>query len=273
MNKGLRNRIVEYIEANQPSVYWDPRDVNKDTLKRLLTKGKEDFEEDLFENNIGEYLFELENDFIEDIVGEFEEELAEINTEDVDEGSFREFCMEFICVDRNLKEMYGYFPDLNVLLIGHSNFDCCNSCDDPYNTAPDDYIGAIYRQIKYGVLRRDLVKEFYNGAYGGALFMFGFSCDVNTYFELQEEMKTGKDLVIPKGTNFGFHSSMHGASSCFEHSTHRKLRLPIHGDTKYDVWELQADITMDGYSLMDVFGCNLDFGDDVPEVTGKGDLG
>ena len=255
--KKLKKEIVDFVQRNNPKLEWNGNDFDKDTVVTLLEKGMDSFEEDVWDRCI-DYISDLEREFVNYVITEFE-----IPDELEDEAS--EFIREHMAVDLNTKSLYSAIGDIDVLLVFYSNYDCCNSCDDPYEKS-GSYLSEVYRRIRTGVSREDFAWEFYNGAYGGALFMMGVSCSVGEYLQLKKDMEDGEKITIKKGTPFGFHSSMHGASTPFEKVTKKDMTIAINGETKWDSITPEADLAMSGYNLRKVFGCSMNFAGKLPVV-------
>ncbi len=57
-----------------------------------------------------------------------------------------------------------------VCIAMYSNYDCCNSTDDPY-AKDNTYLAEVYKRISKGVRRKDFAYEHENGAYGGSLVL------------------------------------------------------------------------------------------------------
>jgi hypothetical protein len=141
-----------------------------------------------------------------------------------------------------------------VRLQVHSNYDCTNSSDTLQSS---DYLRGVYQAVKAGVTKAAMMEEHRNGAYGGALFCFVFKMPRAKYEELDRAIAAGRQILIPKGTQFGFHSSFQGASSPFEHETRRDIRIASpYGGTEYDSLAAVLDIgnTMYDWSIDSVFG-------------------
>ena len=136
-----------------------------------------------------------------------------------------------------------------VCIAMYSNYDCCNSTDDPCEKE-ETYLSEVYKRINRGVRRQDFSNEFYAGAYGGSMFYFMFATDDENIVEKSEESAF---VIIPKGTQFGFMSRFQGSSSFFEAVTYRKFKLALDGKTKYDRINLEVDQSM-SYNLADIFG-------------------
>ncbi len=262
--KKLKKDILGYMEKNP--VEWDwyggvTNDVTDTYTKELLeADSPDDFAEKVWDRN-WEYNNHLEAAHADCIMEEFE-----ITDDIADE--VREFIHQSFAdypVDMNLKGLYRAIGDIDVLLVFYSNYDCCNSCDDPYARS-GTYLSEVYRRIRTGVSREDFAWEFYNGAYGGALFMMGVSCSVGEYLQLKKDMEEGDKITIKKGTPFGFHSSMHGASTPFEKVTKKDMTVSINGETKYDSITPEADLVMGGYNLRKVFGYSMNFAGKLPVV-------
>ena len=248
LTKKVKKEIQERIEKNQPEIYWDYNSFDRGVIKDILEKGLDDYVDELWEMNL-DYICDLEYELIKEIQSDYDE---------YDPDEIEDFSKEFICVDMNIKGMLNQLPEIPCLLKVYSNYDCCNSFD---SFEPESYIYEVYKRVKAGVKKSDYLCEFHNGAYGGSLFCFGFNTDIKRYFEIKEEMKNGKTVTIPKGTQYGFHSSFQGASSMFEKETYKNMTIPIE-ETKdgyykeYDRVELIAD-SLQGYSTVDVFGQNV----------------
>lgn len=141
-----------------------------------------------------------------------------------------------------------------VRLQVHSNYDCTNSFDTMQSS---DYLRGVYQAVKAGVTRQAMMEEHRNGAYGGALFCFVFKMPRKKFEELEKAIEAGKQILIPKGTQFGFHSSLQGASSPFEHETRRDIRITSpYGSTEYDaiMAVLDEGNTTYNWSIGSVFG-------------------
>lgn len=251
----LTKKIVEYVEANQPEFDWGNL-ASKEAAKDIIEKGKDHYMEDIWDYNV-DYVCELEGYLLDNVEEEFADEIAELELDNAAEF-VRELVYEHVSVNYNEAGLLRQLPDIDVLLIGYRNTDCCNSIDDPFETSSEWYIGDVYSEVKHGVKRKDFAQEFYEGAYGGSLFMFGFRMGVEQFLELKEKSKEWNAYIkIPKGTQFGFHSSFQGCSSMFEHTTHRPMWLKIK-QNEYDEWALTADIEQH-YSIEDVFGQEPEF--------------
>ena len=262
----LRDRIIAYVTDDQPEMYWSNDSVDDGTVKELLTKGKELFLEELWDMNI-EAVSALEAGVVEAVTDEFAEDIEEVG---MSEEALQDLVYDHVCVSLNEKDLFNQFRDIDVVLMGCRNTDCCNSTDDPDSSNRERYVGDIYYEIMRGVRRRDFIHEFRNGAYGGALFMFGFRMSVLKLLQLKEEMKTGTHIRIPKDTAFGFHSMGAGASSIFETKTHRTMTIPIYGESpEYDRWVLCADME-NSYSIADVYGQEIEFPEGDPKIITKG---
>lgn len=261
----LRTKIIEYVGNNPPQIYWGNDSVDVGTVKKLLSEGKDRFMEELWDTNL-ETVFALEAEMVDEVTTEFAEDIEEVG---MSEESLRDLVYDHVCVDVNEKGLFSQFRDVDVVLMGYRNTDCCNSTDDPASSNRDWYIGDIYYEIRKGVRRRDFIHEFRNGAYGGAIFMFGFRMSVLDLLNLKEEMKEGTHVRIPKGTVFGFHSQWSGASSIFETRTHKTMTIPIYGDyPEYDRWVLCADME-NSYSIADVYGQEIWFPESAPTIIAK----
>lgn len=247
LTEDIKKEIKSYIEKNQPEMDWYGFEMDKRQLKELLENGFDNWIDELWEYNL-DYISGLEDYLIKDIIEQYSE---------YDEDETREYSLEFICVDMNIKNLLSKIPDITCLIYLYSNYDCCNSFDE---FEKESYIYEVYKRVKKGVDKKDYMYEFENGAYGGSLFCFAFQADIKTYFELKEKEKTGKTITIPKGTQFGFFSSFQGAGSVFEKRTTKDMKLNLHETgngyfPEYDCIGIIADIEQD-YSMIDVYGQN-----------------
>ena len=145
--------------------------------------------------------------------------------------------------------------DLVVVRLNvYSNYDCTNSFDTMESSM---YLQSVYQAVKAGVTRAAMMEEHRNGAYGGALFCFVFKTSKDRYEELEKAIDRGDSILIPKGTQFGFHSSFQGAASPFEHETRRDIEIAaIYGPTEYDGIGVELDEGNEQYnwSIASVFG-------------------
>lgn len=225
-------------------------EIDKDTILKVIEKGKEDILQDFYDYNI-DYICEVENEWIENILNDYEDEIREL-FKDIE--SAKEFIQERVPgIDLNIDRLMNH--DITVLIPLYSNYDCTNSFD---TLEASDYLRQVLRRVKSGVLKEDFIWEHKNGAYGGSLFCFAFNCTLQEYLNLKEQVKNGKYLVIPKGTQYGFFSSFQGSSSPFEKETFQDFKLKIKENTKdyipeYDHIGIIADIEQN-YSLQQVFG-------------------
>jgi len=240
LTKKVEKEIIEFVKDNQPTVYWDSQDSGEHNIESILEKGLENYLDELYEFNM-DYVWELENGLMKEVQEMFDE---------YDPEAINDIVMEHVCVDMNTKELLNNIPEITCLLYVYSNYDCCNSYD---RFEDGGYLPEVYKRVKVGVKKEDYLYEFDNGAYGGCLFCFVFKTDIEDFLELKEELKTGKEVIIPKGTQFGFFSSFQGAGTVFEKRTYRKMTMPILGDTEYDTVGIRADIEQ-SYSMKDVYG-------------------
>ena len=240
LTKKVKKEIQEYIENNQPSMEWDRGNVDLETIEEILERGIDEYVGELYEYNF-EYICEMEGYLID----ECKKEWSAYDSDEV-----QEFSRDFICVDLNIKSLINNIPSLTCLAYVYSNYDCCNSMD---RFEDGGYLPEIYKRVEVGVLKKDYMDEFHNGAYGGCMFAFAFKTDIESFLELKEKAKTGEKIFIPKGTQFGFFSSFQGAGTMFERVTYKDMELPLYGETEYDSINIEADITQN-YSLADVYG-------------------
>lgn len=240
LTKKVEKEIEEYIENNQPMVYWESQDFDGTQVKEILEKGMDVFVDNLYDYNL-EYICGLEQYLINEIQNEWD---------GYDPDQIEDFSREYICVDMNMEGLLRLLPDITCLAYVYSNYDCCNSMD---RFEDGGYLQEVYNRVKVGVKKDDYIHEFYNGAYGGCLFCFAFKTDVKSAMELMDEIKTGKEIFIPKNTQFGFFSSFQGAGTTFERKTYKDMTMPLVGETEYDSIGITPDITQ-SYSMADVYG-------------------
>ena len=266
ISQELRNKILGYCEKNPIKIEFDYRDsLSKEQILQCLEpNGIRNLESELYDYNL-DYIFDCENYFIEEnLYQEFENDIIEeLNQQQNDANKFenitKDDIMEFL-KDEFLSEILSYIDidkliDINLtcLIPVYSNYDCCNSFDNPKEK--ESYLWEVYQRIKTGVKRNDFEYEFYNGAYGGSLFCFAFRTNLKNLIKLKELIKEHKFIQIPKGTSFGFFSSFQGAGSVFEKETYRTMTIPVNGETEYDRLNIIADIEQ-YYSMDDVYGSN-----------------
>ena len=257
LSNELTEKIKEYVEKNKCEMDWCGNDFYdcRDIIKSIGEKGLETYQDELQEFNL-DYMYEIESAYVEELYNDFEDEFKENieNIEDVDESDIKQFLREAfeIYCDLNFEGFLSNLPDIPVLIQIYSNYDCANSTDDPDET-DETYLSEVYKPFKDVIDKKDFDYEFHNGCYGGALFVFVFKTDFKTYYDLKENFKT--EITIPKNTQFGFHSSMNGASSPFEKTTHKEITIKKqYGNTEHDCINIVSDIEQSGYSIGEVFG-------------------
>ena len=245
LSKEKEKEIIKFIGDNSLKIYWDYNDyLSKNQIKKILSSegGLFDLEEELWEYNI-DYMCDIEYELCKNIIDEFD-----LNE---DEEDVREYFLDYLGVDLNIKELIAKTGNITGLVVVHSNYDCCNSFDN--TKEPYSYLSEVFKRVKTGVRRKDYEFEFYNGAYGGSLFCFVFKTDIMTFRDLKYNFKNS--ITIPKGTQFGFFSSFQGAGSVFEKTTYRNMTLlkVEPNETEYDCINLIADVEQ-SYNLIDVYG-------------------
>jgi hypothetical protein len=262
LSEELREEIVKYLEGVTPlKVDWSyDAELSKEQLEKILEsdEGLAEVSNDMYEMNI-DYIFEMEDSLIMSVIDWFSAELREEIGEDYDDDDLRyqlrdEF-LYYLRVDINMDELIDKTGALTCLLYLHSNYDCTNSFDTMEDS---EYLRQVYKRVKAGVKKDDFMWEHMNGAYGGSVFCFAFQCDINELVELKRQIKTGTKIVIPKGTQFGFFSSMVGSGSIFEKTTYKEFSLNIKEEGKgfypeYDRVVLIADIEQ-SYNMHQVYG-------------------
>ena len=256
LSNELTEKIKEYVEKNKCEMDWCGNDFYdcRDIIKSIGEKGLETYQDELQEMN-DESLWEIETYYINELMEHFEDEFKEVKDfKELDEQEIKEYLKENfeIYCDLNFEGFLSNLPDIPVLIQIYSNYDCANSTDDPDET-DETYLSEVYKPFKDVIDKKDFDYEFHNGCYGGALFVFVFKTDFKTYYDLKENFKT--EITIPKNTQFGFHSSMNGASSPFEKTTHKEITIKKqYGNTEHDCINIVSDIEQSGYSIGEVFG-------------------
>jgi hypothetical protein len=240
LTKEVEKDIQQFIENNQPQMYWDHNDISEKTIEEILEKGIDGYLNGLYDWNL-DYIWEMEQYLINELQNEWDE---------YDPDEIEEFSREFICVDMNTENLLSNIPDLTCQAYIYSNYDCCNSMD---RFEDGGYLPEVFKRVEHGVKKDDYMDEFYNGAYGGCVFCFAFKTDIKTIWEWKEKIKTGKEIFIPKGTQFGFFSSFQGAGTPFEKTTYQNMTIPLEGETEYDNVGITVDIQQ-SYSMSSVYG-------------------
>lgn len=257
LNK-LQNKLEQYVNENPIEIEWDYN--IKYEAQNVIQSMLEDYDSyinELYDYNIG-YFLECEHYTKNNIFQEFYSELFEVfknkfpnESKDYIEIEMMEYIADNIYFnwDLNLKQIFSILPDITVCIPIYSNYDCTNSFD---TIETSNYMSEVWKAVKTGVRKKDFIVEHRNGAYGGSLFMFIFKTGIEDYLELKDKFKN--EIIIPKNTQFGFHSTFQGASSPFEHTTYRNITLKKqYGKTNYDKIGIYADIETN-YSIEDVFG-------------------
>lgn len=256
ISEKLDNSIMAYIKRNPCKVEWSYQEtLDRKQVCDVLEKGMQSFEEELYEANV-DYLCHLEESLVEGIAEYFKDELIEEGFEEEQLADIiRNTYSEHIYGDINISQLLKRTGDVCCFIYVYSNYDCTNSFDTMENS---NYLSQVYSRVRAGVRKNDFMYEHRNGAYGGSLFCFAFQCGLEELLMLKEQIKTGKKIVIPKGTQFGYFSSFQGAGSLFEKTTYRKMYLNIEEDgdnfnPEYDNVGITADAEQH-YSLVDVYG-------------------
>ena len=253
ITKKLEKEIIQYLAGEKPEVFWDCRDgLSKDQVVTALNSenGLNDLQYELWEMNI-DYIADIENEVGKNIISEFD-------LEGWDAWDIRDHFLDHIHIDLGFDRLLNNTGDITAFLKVYSNYDCCNSFDDPKE--PETYLTDVYKRVRYGVKRADYEHEFYNGAYGGSLFCFAFKAGLQDIIKLKKSLNNGAEYVnIPKGTQFGFFSSFQGAGSVFEKTTYQNTKIKLKGETECDTVDIVADCQQ-GYSMNDVYGdtCFID---------------
>ena len=254
MKTDIKNNIITYIEKNQPYIEWDFRSkLTSEQVINALENGFDSLYDELFELNM-DYILNLESELINQIHDEFREVLEkELNTnkEDTIIDYLNENFQEYIQIDYNLKQLPNNQDDLLCLIELYSDYDgCCistSSIDDPF-----DYLFDVYKRVEKAIDKKDFLYEF-KQVYGSSLFCLGFRMSIENFIKLREEYKKGKQIKIPKGTQFGFFSSFQGSGSMFEKVTKEDLILDINEEINLIADEEQ------NYSIKKVYGADYTF--------------
>lgn len=262
LSEELNSKIVEYLKKHTPiKIDWDYRDeLSKEQIETIIGKddGIFEIEQDIWEMNL-DYAAELEDQLIDNMIDWFKDELMdELDCEEdeiKDSFDFRDEYLDYLGFDANLNDLIRRTRDIPCLIYLYSNYDCTNSFDTMESS---EYLQQVYKRVRNGVRKKDFMWEHINGAYGGSMFCFAFKCSILELLELKKQMKTGKRILIPKGTQFGFFSSFQGAGSVFDKETYRNFYLNIKEEGKdfnpeYDHAYLLADIEQ-SYNMIDVYG-------------------
>jgi hypothetical protein len=142
-------------------------------------------------------------------------------------------------------------PEVVCILAVYSNYDCTNSYDTMKSST---YLQSVHRAVKGAVTAKAMMREHMAGAYGGALLCFVFRTTRTRLCELRDAIDAEESVLIPKGTQFGFHSAYSGATSPFDETTRRDLVLPAtYGPTEYDRIDMLND-RISEHSLRRAFG-------------------
>jgi hypothetical protein len=251
----LFNEIKSYCEKHPINLEFDYRDrlSHKQIEKILETEdGLQDFENDLYEMNI-DWIAENEDYYYKEIFNDFEDELTESGL--TDSWELRDIFMDYVSISLDIDRLINI--DVVALIPVYSNYDCTNSFDTMKDS---DYLRQVFKRVSKGVDKNDFMYEHVNGAYGGSLFCFAFKTSLKELVDLKAKIKTGKQVLIPKGTQFGFFSSFQGSGSVFEKTTYQDFKLNIKETGKnyspeYDRIDIIGDDEQ-SYNMNDVYGQN-----------------
>lgn len=255
LSKELYDKIRSYCERHPINLEFDYRYRlgHKQIEKILETEdGLQDFENDLYEMNI-DCIAENEDYYYKELFKEFEDELTEEGfTDDYD---LRDIFMDYASINLDTDRLFNI--DVVALIPVYSNYDCTNSFD---TLKDSDYLRQVLKRVSKGVNKDDFMYEHRNGAYGGSLFCFAFKTSLKELVDLKAKVKTGKKVLIPKGTQYGFFSSFQGAGSLFEKTTYQDIALNIKETGKnyhpeYDCVGIIGDDEQ-SYSMRQVYGDN-----------------
>jgi hypothetical protein len=296
LSKELQQKIVEAFE-NDPKVeiYWDYREtISNNSIKEILEKGFNDFENELIELNSG-YIFDLEDEKIKSILSDFEEELeAEGFSLENDMSELRDMFIEYIEVDMNIPDLLrNTYAIARVELM--SNYDCLNSnwyeqqsggygFQEHYfsdvikalNINPKElkkhfvendirfYGNAVdysKRNDKVLIDYKELISELDNNCCGATLLTFAIKLDMSDLYKSGLMYENGidkiKQIKLYKGTRIGFYSSFQGGGSPFDMELQRDTIINLNFDDKYFGFRLVSDDK--GYSMQDCYGVSEDF--------------
>ena len=173
---------------------------------------------------------------------------------EIDEDGLEEIDGNLLCSYCANEEKEKIEKEMNrkrlIAIAMYSNYDCCNSTDNPLYDGGRTYMSEIYKRIKDGVRREDMAYEHSEGACCGAIFYFLFKSDMK---EVESSTNGKISIIIPKGTQFGFMSRSNGSCSLFEKTTFQEFSLTIKGETSHDKVCLEYDDEM-SYNLVDIVG-------------------
>ena len=261
VSKKLNADIIKYCQENEIKLDFDYRDtIEKEDLKKILESenGLLDFESEIYDLNI-DYIAENERYFLENEVFEqFQDRFSKkYSDEEIKEFLVDNYVHYTICY-MNIEQLINNIGEITCLIPFYSNYDCCNSFDDPKEK--DTYLYEVYQRVKQGIKRKDFEYEFFNGAYGGSLFCLAFQTDIFNLLDLKKELKEKNYVNIPQGTQIGFFSSWSGSGSPFDKTTYRNMKIKVKeiGNgfyPEYDRIDIIADIEQH-YSMLDVYGEN-----------------
>lgn len=121
--KEQKQEIIDYIESNQPEIYWDYRDeLSIEQIQKYLKGEDHEVECEIFDS-IEDYIIEYENELIEKVAIEFK------GVDEENEDEFREFCQDYILVDLNTRELIRktgeqvFFYDTGLYMHGYGERD------------------------------------------------------------------------------------------------------------------------------------------------------
>jgi hypothetical protein len=249
IKKDLEKKCIEFIENNQPEIYWEYKDfLGKKRLQKILeTQDTLDIENDIYENSF-DYICELESVLCKQLIEELELEktFPGITVQEV-----HDHFMDYIHVDLNFDTLLRNTPDLLCFVVFYSDYDCTTSTQ-----AIDDkteYLGAIWERVEKACNKKDFLNEFANG-YTAELFCFAFKTDIKTLIDLKQNFK--QSIRIPKNTQYGFFGNFNGSGSVFEARTIEECVFPKFepNKTQHDKIEIIADIEQGGYDFVSVYG-------------------
>lgn len=182
LSEGLTADIVNYIENNQPSIYWDRGDeLSKEQICKIFESedGLNEIENEIYDNNV-DYIWnltlELKNEvlyhFKTRIISELGLNEAENEDEEMEwEEKFKDFCNEYISVDIDVRELARMTNDQTFF------YDTCQELSDPYPYNAKDRLGDLKRVkktlgIKTGEFNDTILEMIENASYGGRLVVY-----------------------------------------------------------------------------------------------------
>lgn len=249
--KDLESKIEQYISDNPIEIYVDRDDIlSPDTLIEIWGDPANALA--MIDDMYSAWDFPYNAEFIEEM------RKALGLDDDVDLTDF--YPTYYLDTDRVLNMQ----PDVILYFVLYSNYDCTNSFD---TLDTSEYLQQVLTRVQPAVDVNDFMWEHSNGAYGGSVFIFPFASSFKDALAIKEKFKTASQILIPKGTQFGFYSDWQGAASVFDKVTTEDFWLSKQETGKgyypeYDKVCLQLDL-QSTYPLQDVLGCYTSYFNEI----------